>query len=364
DYMGAHGALILGHADERVVAAISKAASKGSGFGAPSEIEVRLTELIVSRFPTIDMLRLVNTPAEALTGVVALARSHTGRSGIVTFDGCWHSYVGSVSAQAADGGTAESSPAVPYNSVEVIEELFRNRGSGIAAVIVEPVAASIGLIPPADGFLAFLRSLCDDHNVLLVFDETLTGFRLTPGGADAFYGVRPDLTLLGPIIGGGLPLAAYGGCKEVMKHADRNTGMPRTSPAAGNLLGMAAGLATLQAVGESGFYEALEAQSARLDEGLRAAAAAACVPTCHTRVASMLGMFFGEITVTDSASASRCDTALFAHYHRAMLDRGVFLPPSPLSPLFVSAAHSNDEIDRTIEAAHDALRIAGESSRR
>ncbi len=366
DYAGAHGTLILGHADERVVAAIGKAASKGCGFGAPSETEVRLVELIVGRFPSIDMLRLVDTPADALRSAIALAHQTTGRDWIVTFDGyALHSTVYGPPFQ--DSGESLSPLTPPYNNIEAVERLFREQGATIAAVVVEPPGVSTGLIQPARGLLKALRALCDTHGALLVFDETLTGVRIASGGATTLYGVSPDLILLGPIIGGGLPIAAFGGCKEVMKLADMNNSVEVSSPmrrlispASGNLLAMAAGIVTLQALGEPGFYEALEEKAARLDEGLRAAAAAAGIPMQLTRVASILGMVFSNERIVHGASTRRCDTARFAGYHQVMLDHGVLLPPSPLSCIFVSAAHTDEEIDRTIEAAHEALRIVGE----
>ncbi len=398
DYISAHGAMILGHADERVVAAISKAASKGCGFGAPSEMSVRLAELIAGRLPSVDMVRLVNTPADALTEAVCLARQCTGRDGIATFEGYAYEHAISRHLPLEDtrpDPTLGARCVLPYNDSRAAERLLREQGTAIAAMVVEPVAVSTGLIPPARGFLKALRALCDAQGTLLIFDEAVTGFRVALGGASTVYDVTPDLTILGPIIGGGLPLAAYGGRKAVMKQATgpadpRLGGRPspgaaggrhalhgagtclpatssresmaptrRLSPAAGNLLAMAAGIATLQATGEPGFYEALDAKSARLDEGLRGAAAAAGVPAYHTRVAGIVGMFFCDKPVTDAASARRCDSDLFARYNEAMLDRGVLLPPFPLSCIFLSSAHTDEDIDRTIEAAHQALSVAG-----
>lgn len=371
DYIGAHGALILGHADERVVAAISKAASKGCGFGAPSETAVRLAELIVGRTPWMDMVRLVNTPAEALDDVVSLARLLTGREDVVTFEAYAHHHA----LSAHDGGPkamrGRNHPtwrALPYNDVGAAEELFRVQGATIGAVIVEPMGLSTGLIPPADGFLRALRGLCDLHGALLVFDERLSGFRASPDEERRVHGVVPDLSIFGPIVGGGMPLGAYGGRREFMEPIGDNdatvcrSGKGRTarfSPASGNLLAMAAGVATLQAIGEPGFYSVLEAKLARLDEGLRSAAAAVGAATHHTHVGGILGMFFSNEPASAATSARRADTTLFARYHEAMLDRNILLPPFPLSGIFVSSAHTDEEIDRTIEAAREALRIAG-----
>jgi len=346
DYIGGHGALILGHADERVVAAISKAASKGCGFGVPSEAEVRLVELIAGRFPSIDMVRLAHTPADALKCAVALAREYTGREVLAIFEGYPHS-----------SSEPSSTLTIPYNDIDAARRIFREHGSSIAAVVVEPVGVSTGLIPPADRFLKTLRTLCDAHGALLIFDEAFTGLRVAPGGAARLYGVTPDLTVLGPMLGGGLPLAACGGSKEVMKRAEASGAAWRLGPTSGNLLGMAAGIATLQAIGEPGFYEALGEKAARLDEGLRAAARTTGVPTHHTRVASILGMFFSCERVTQATSARRCDGSRFARFHETMLERGILLSPSPFSCVFVSAAHTDEQIDRTIEAAREALRI-------
>lgn len=372
DYIGAHGALILGHADERVVAAISKAASKGSGFGAPSETAVRLAELIVGRIPSMDMVRLVNAPVDALNDVVLLARQCTGRDAVAMFEG--YAYADAIREPV--GGVVAASErnhttwhALAYNDVDAAKKLFREHGATIAAVIVEPMGLSTGLIPPAQGFLAALRALCDAHGTLLVFDERLSGFRVAPDEESTAHDVTPDLSILGSIVGGGMPLGAYGGRSELMKQieedkddADYPSGKGRTarfSPTSGNLLAMAAGVATLQAIGEPGFYEALDAKLARLDEGLRVAAAAVGAATYHTCAGGILGMFFSDKPITDVTSARRCDATLFARYYEAMLDRSILLPPFPLSGIFISSAHGDEAIDRTIEAAHEALRIAG-----
>ncbi len=372
DYIGAHGALILGHADERIVAAISKAASKGCGFGAPSETTVRLAELIVSRIPWMDMVRLVNTPADALDDVVSLARLFTGREGVATFEGnacedAIHHSSGGIEAETGRNQTAWG--ALPYNDVAAAEKLFREHGGTIGTVIVEPMGLSTGLIPPAEGFLRALRRLCDVDGALLVFDERLSGFRASPDEERRVHGVTPDLSIFGPLVGGGMPLGAYGGRRELMKKIEEDDGgsvnpygrgrTARFSPASGNLLAMAAGVATLQAIAEPGFYSVLEAKLARLDEGLRSAAAAVGASTYHTNVGGTLGMFFSSEPVSEATSARRADTNLFARYYEAMLDRNILLPPFPLSGIFVSSAHTDEEIDRTIEAAREALRIAG-----
>ncbi|MHC4695715.1 MAG: aspartate aminotransferase family protein [Planctomycetota bacterium] len=350
DYRCADGAAILGHADERVVVAVNKAASKGGDLGSPSEAEVRLVELLASRYASIDMAQLFSSPTEAGAYATQLARKHTDRRHIVGFEG-------------GPQATAHSL-TIPYNDLSAGENLFREHAETIAAVMVEPVATSYGLVPPAKGYLRGLRNLCDTHGALLIFDESVVGFRLVPGGAAELFGVVGDLTILGPIVGGGLPLAACGGRREVMKDAPRlsrctlgwGNDSQRHAGGLPNAIAIAAGTATLQAVGEAGFYEDLEAASSRLYEGLDDVAEATGVSVCHTRVGSILGVFFASDVITDFASAGRCDTELASRYFHAMLDQGVFLTPSPWPTMYVSAAHTNEPIDRTIEAAHNALR--------
>lgn len=355
DYVGGQGALILGHADERVVAAISKAASKGFGFGAPVEMEFRLAELIASRHPSIDTLRLTDTPSEALAGAVALARTHTGRNraAIVCGDGR-HAY---------DSASYEF---VPYNDIKAVEALVQAPGEKLAAVVVEPLAAGAGLIQPDEGYLRTLWELCHQHQALLIFDETVTGFRLPPDEFALAQGVSPDLTVLGPMVGGGLALGAYGGARRVMRHVEGEAepelralsawGRAAACTASSNLPAIAAGIATLQALGEPGFYDALEEKASRLDGGLRAASAAFGAPRCRTRVGSMLGIFFSEETNGGRTSDCHYDAPRYARFHEAMLDRGVLLPPSQLSCILLSSAHTDQDIDHTIEAVYDALR--------
>jgi len=355
DYVGGQGALILGHADERVVAAISKAASKGFGFAAPVEAEFRLAELIAGRHPSIDMLRLTNTPAEALAGALALARGKTGRTRAAI--------IRSDRRHARDSAHFDF---VPYNDAEAVEALFRTQGENLAAVVVEPLSTDSGLVQPDQGYLRTLWQLCHQHQALLIFDETVTGFRLPPDEFALAEGVSPDLTVLGPIVGGGLALGAYGGAGRVMRRppndaglelrAFSNQGTAAACTASNSLVAIAAGIATLQAIGEPGFYDILEEKASRLDDGLRAASAAFGMPRCRTRVGSMLGIFFSE-NVTGRGTADRnYDFPRYARFHEAMLDRGVLLPSSQLSCIFLSSAHTDEDIDRTIEAVYDALR--------
>jgi len=349
DYDCAHGALILGHADERVVVAVNKAISKGCTTCALSETQVRLAELVASRYASIDMVQFVNSKAEAIRGAVQLVRAHAGREGILQFEGCESGYV------FGDAFVA------PYNDLKAAKRILSQHRRAVAAVLVQPEVTGFGVVLPADGFLQGLRHLCDDHGALLIFDESIVGFRAAPGAETDVAGAESDLTVLGPLLGGGLPLAAYGGRKDIMTKAPQDTDGPGhtaggfSSP---NTVSMAAGVATLQAIGESGFYDELEAKSVRLEEGLRAAAQAASVPAVFARKGSILGTFFSGETAVDLKSARACDMVFSARYFRAMLSQGIFLPSSPWPVMFVSAAHTNEQVDRTIEAAQSALQVA------
>lgn len=372
DYVCSWGALILGHADDRVVAAVGKAAAKGCSFGALSEGEIRLAELIVSRIPAAQMIRLVNSGTEAVMSAVRLARGFTGRDRIVKFKGCYHGHVDALLAAAGSGpmtlgtpvspgvpsGAAGDTYVLPYNDLAAVKRVLDADGPAIAAVIVEPVAANMGLVPPADGFLPGLRTLCDEHGALLVFDEVVTGFRVSSGGAGAHFGVVPDLVCVGKVVGGGLPLAAYGGRRDVMEHVSPAGKVYQAGTLSGNPLAAAAGIATLQATAESGFYDTIDAATLRLHEGLRAAAAEVGVTAQPVYLASLLCTFFSDAPPTEHASVKRSDTVRFAKFFHAMLERGVYLPPSQFECWFVSAAHTDDHIDRTIDASREAFRIA------
>ncbi|MBN1511406.1 MAG: glutamate-1-semialdehyde 2,1-aminomutase [Phycisphaerae bacterium] len=369
DYVGSWGPLILGHADERVVAAINKAAAKGCSFGAPTEAEVRLAELVIARVPGIEMVRFVNSGTEAAMSAVRLARGFTGRDAIVKFEGCYHGHVDPLLVKAGSGlltfgtpsspgvpGTATADTlVVPYNNLSAAKELFAEHGKRIAAVLVEPIAGNMGCVPPAEGFLAGLRSLCDQHGSLLVFDEVMTGFRVAAGGAQQLYGVQPDLTCLGKVLGGGLPMAAYGGRREIMEQVSPLGPVYQAGTLSGNPLATAAGIATLEALAEPDVYETLETRSARLAEGLSQAARSAGVPVYQTRVGSMLCVFFAEGPVTDYASAVRSDTKAYARFFHAMLEHGIYLAPSQYECMFVSLAHTDDLIESTIQAADEAF---------
>ncbi|HUW81434.1 MAG TPA: glutamate-1-semialdehyde 2,1-aminomutase [Phycisphaerae bacterium] len=369
DYLASWGPLILGHADDRVAAAISKALSRGSSFGAPCELETQLAELIVAAVPSIELVRFVNSGTEATASAVRLARAFAGRDLIVKCEGCYHGHVDCLLTAAGSGATTfgvPSSPGipasvtrstllVPFNHLQAAEAVFGEHGSRIACVIVEPIAGNMGCIPPADGYLDGLRQLCDRHGALLIFDEVISGFRVDYGGAQRLYGVRPDLTCLGKIIGGGLPVGAYGGRREIMQQVSPSGPVYQAGTLSGNPLAMAAGLATLQVLAEDGVYERLDRLAERLTGRLCDAARNARVDVQLNRVGSMWTVFFCGQPVTDYASALRCNTEHYAAYFHAMLSQGVYLAPSQFESAFVSTAHDDEHIERTVVAAEHAF---------
>lgn len=369
DYVGSWGPLILGHADDRVQAAVSKALNKGSSFGAPTKRETRLAEMVVHAVPSIERVRFVNSGTEATMSAIRLARAHTGRDVVIKIEGCYHGHVDALLVAAGSGATTFGTPSspgvpadvvgatvvVPFNDLDALRATFGEHGERIACVIVEPIAGNMGCIPPADGYLQGVRNLCDEAGSVLIFDEVMTGFRVAYGGAQELYGVRPDLTCLGKIIGGGLPVGAFGGHAEIMQKLSPLGPVYQAGTLSGNPLAMAAGIAMLEALQDPQVYKDLDARSQRLAEGLQAAAEKASVSTYHTRVGSMMCMFFVDEPVTDYASATRCDTKRYGRFFHAMLDRGVYFAPSQFECAFVSAAHTDELIDRTVDAAEDAL---------
>jgi len=370
DYVCSWGPLILGHADERIIAAVTKALQRGSSFGLPTTAETQLAEIIIEAFDSIEMVRLVNSGTEATMSAIRLARAATGRQLIVKCSGCYHGHADALLVKAGSGPTTfgvPSSPGVPsslaektlllpYNDLSAAESLFAERGTEIAALILEPVAGNMGCIPPEPGYLAGLRDLCDRYGVVLVFDEVITGFRVAYGGAQQLYGVRADLTCLGKIIGGGLPVGAFGGRKDLMELLAPNGPVYQAGTLSGNPLATAAGIATLEALQEPGTYETLERCSSKLAAALTEAAEAAGIRITLNRVGSMLTVFFSADKITDYDSALRCDTALYAAFFRAMLDRGIYLPPSQFECMFVSLAHDEPCIEQTAEAAFEAFK--------
>jgi glutamate-1-semialdehyde 2,1-aminomutase len=369
DYLGSWGPLIAGHAHPGVVLAIQEAAARGTSYGAPTEAEVQLASLVKNAFPSIDLVRFVSSGTEATMTALRLARAFTGREKIIKFDGGYHGHADGLLVQAGSGPLtlgAPDSPGVPsaaaaqtlsvaYNDLLSVRSAFEAHPGEIAAVIVEPVAGNMGVIPPEPGFLTHLRGLTSEHGALLIFDEVITGFRVARGGAQELFHVTPDLTCLGKIVGGGLPVGAYGGRRAIMEQIAPLGPVYQAGTLSGNPLAMAAGIATLTLLGEAGVYDHLERLSARLSDGLSSVAAAADVPYITNRAGSMLTGFFCSEPVTDYASAKRADTRRYAAFFQAMLERGVYLAPSQFEAAFVSLAHTEADIDTTIEAASAAF---------
>jgi glutamate-1-semialdehyde 2,1-aminomutase len=369
DFLGSWGPLILGHAAPAVVEAVAEAAQRGTSYGAPTAGEVEMAEVISAAVPSMEMVRLVSSGTEAAMSAIRLARGATGRDVIVKFDGCYHGHADSLLVKAGSGGATFGVPdslgvpaalaaltlTAPFNDLEALRRLFSARGGEIAAVIVEPVAGNMGVVPPAPGFLAGLRELCRTHGALLIFDEVITGFRVARGGAQARYGVRPDLTCLGKIIGGGLPVGAYGGSRALMERVAPLGGVYQAGTLSGNPLAVAAGLATIRALEDPAVYDRLERLGRMLERGIAEAAAGAGVPLTVNRVGSMLTAFFTEGPVTDFASAKRADTARYARFFHAMLEQGVFLAASQFEAAFVSLAHTERDLEEAALACRRAL---------
>jgi len=371
DFVGSWGPMIVGHRHPRVVEAVAEALDRGSSFGAPTELEVQLAQTVTEAVPSMEMVRMVSSGTEATMSAIRLARAATGRDGIIKFSGCYHGHADALLVKAGSGAATfgvPDSPGVPadfarhthvaeFNDLESLRNLAEDNGGKIACVIIEPVAGNMGTVPPEPGFLEGLRSLCDSEGILLIFDEVMTGFRVAYGGAQELYGVTPDLTTLGKIIGGGLPVGAFGGRREIMQLLSPAGGVYQAGTLSGNPLAMSAGLATLALLREEGVYAGLEEKTARLAAGIERAAADAGAPIRSTRVGSMFCAFFTDEEVHGWTTAARCDTAAFARYFRAMLERGVYLAPSQFETAFVSMAHTDEDIDRTIEAAREAFRV-------
>ncbi len=372
DYVGSWGPMILGHADGEIVTALQQAAARGTSYGAPNELEVLLAQEIVDAVPTIEMVRMVSSGTEATMSAIRLARGVTGREKLVKFEGCYHGHGDSLLVKAGSGvatlglpdspgvpaSVAANTLTLPYNDPNSLREVF-GKHEDIAAVIIEPVVGNMGCVPPQPGYLAAVREITSTHGALLIFDEVMTGFRVARGGAQELYGIAPDITTLGKIIGGGLPVGAYGGSKDLMRNIAPAGPIYQAGTLSGNPLSMTAGLITLRRLRDPSIYERLELASAQLCEGLSAAARDAGVNTISNRVGSMFTTFFTDGPVFDWQTANSCDRQLYGRFFHAMLAQGIYLAPSQFEAGFVSVAHTEEIVGRTIEAARRAFKEIG-----
>ena len=370
DYVGSWGPMILGHADPDVVEAVQSAAAEGLSYGAPTELETELAHLVCQAVPSMDQVRMVNSGTEATMSAIRLARGYTGRDTLIKFEGCYHGHADSLLVKAGSGALTlgiPTSPGVPkdaarhtltleYNNSEEVRQVFAESGDDIAAVIVEPVTGNMNCIAPAPGFLETLREVCDQSGAVLIFDEVMTGFRVGPGGAQELYGIRPDLTTLGKVLGGGLPVGAFGGRAEIMAHLAPLGPVYQAGTLSGNPLAMSAGIATLKKVGAPGFFDALTETTRSLVTGMAQAAADAGIPLATESVGGMFGLFFTENDrVSSFAQVMACDSERFSTFFHGMLERGIYLAPSAFEAGFVSVTHSEAEISETLTAAAEVF---------
>jgi glutamate-1-semialdehyde 2,1-aminomutase len=376
DYVGSWGPLILGHSHPEVVSALGKVLDRGTSYGIPTRIEVEMARKVVDMVPSIEMVRMVNSGTEAAMSAIRLARGYTGRKKIIKFNGCYHGHADSLLVKSGSGLMTFGIPgtpgvpeeivrhtiSLPYNDLEAVRQVMESTGEEVAAIIIEPVAANMGVVLPGAGYLEGLRRTCTEYGALLIFDEVITGFRLAPGGAQQHFGIMPDLTCLGKIIGGGLPVGAYGGKKEIMEHVAPRGDVYQAGTLSGNPLAMSAGLAMLNVLGSGGIYEELDKRNTYLCAGLEEAARTAGVAVTLNRIGSIGCGFFTEGPVVDLESAAKSDTNAYGIFFREMLKRGVYLAPSQFEAFFVGAAHERGDLDHTIQAAFDALKIVGKSN--
>lgn len=369
DYVLSYGPLILGHAPEQVVEALKAATEKGTSFGAPTELETKMAQLVTGVVPSIDIVRMVNSGTEATMSALRLARGYTGRSKILKFAGCYHGHADSLLIKAGSGvatlglpdspgvpkNTAEHTITAQYNNLDSVRQAFEKFGDDIAAVIVEPVAGNMGTVPPLPGFLEGLREVTTQYGSLLIFDEVMTGFRVSYGGAQAHFNVTPDLTTLGKVIGGGLPVGAYGGKREIVEQMAPTGPIYQAGTLSGNPLAMTAGYTTLRELGNDGVYDDLIRKTKRLAEGFKQAAEETGIPCQINQIGTMMTCFFTNGAVTNYDEASRVNKERFTAYFRAMIEQGIMLAPSPFETMFMSTAHTDDDIEETIEAHRNAL---------
>jgi glutamate-1-semialdehyde 2,1-aminomutase len=370
DFVGSWGPMILGHAHPDVIAAVKQAAEKGLSFGAPTEIETQMAKRVCDLMPSIELVRMVSSGTEATMSAIRLARGYTGRDKIVKFEGCYHGHSDSLLVKAGSGALTfgvPSSPGVPasvaadtitltYNDSDSVNALFAEIGEQIACIIVEPVAGNMNCVPPVPGFLETLRQVCDHYNSVLIFDEVMTGFRVGLNGAQGFYNIQPDLTTLGKIIGGGMPVGAFGGQRKIMECLAPLGPVYQAGTLSGNPVAMAAGLKTLELIARPGFYEALTEKTEKLTSGLKELARQAGIAVTTNSVGGMFGLFFSkDQQVTTFAQVMQCDQALFKRFFHAMLDAGIYLAPSAFEAGFVSAAHSDEDLNKTLDCAEIIL---------
>ncbi len=370
DYVCSWGPLILGHCHPEVVEALHSALDKGTSFGTPTELETEMADLVTSAFPSMEMLRMVNSGTEATMSALRLARGYSGRNIIVKFTGCYHGHVDSLLIKAGSGvttlglpdspgvteGTAKDTISLPFNRIDLVKEVFEKQGEDIAAVILEPVAGNMGVVLPKPGFLEGLREITSEYGSLLIFDEVMSGFRVAYGGAQEVYKVKPDLTCLGKIIGGGLPVGAYGGRRDIMEHMAPLGSVYQAGTLSGNPLAMTAGITTLKILGRTPLYQELEEKTRKLVEGLQEGAKSLQIPTCSRRIGSMFCIYFNDEEVWDYETAAGSNLEMFVKYYQRMLQRGIYLAPSQFEAGFVSAAHSNEDIEKTIEVGCGVLK--------